>query len=75
MPIGRGLAYVYSGTRVVSAVFGNYYACIVPQACSSSIGAVVNNYGASILTVYSTQHAIGGRNCIGTGVRGVPLRG
>ena len=85
MPIGRGVASVYSSTRVVHAVslrvlrvysstrvaravIGNYYACTVAHTCSSSIRAVVRNFGASILIVYSTRYALGGRYCSGTGV-------
>ena len=66
---------MYSSTRVVRAVVGNYYACTVAHTCSSSIRAVARNSGASILIVYSTRHALGGRYCTGTGVPGVPLRG
>ena len=66
---------MYSSTRVIRAVAGNYYACTVVHRCSSSARAVVSNSGASILIVYNTRHALGGRYCTGTGVQGVPLRG
>ena len=75
VPTGCCVAYVYSSTRVVRAVVYGYYACTVAHTCSSSIRAVVSNSGASILIVYSTRHALGGRYCSGTGVQGVPLRG
>ena len=75
MPISHGVAYVYSSTRVVRAVVGGYYACIVAHTCGGSIRAVLSNSGVSILSVYSTRHALGCRYCIGTCVRGVPLRG
>ena len=72
--IGRGVAYVYSTTRVVRALIYGYYACTAAHTCSRSICAVVSNSGASILLVYSTQHVLGGRYCSRTGVRCVPLR-
>ena len=36
---------------------------------------VDSRYSASILSVHSTRHALGGWYCTGRGVRGVPLRG
>ena len=48
VPIGRGVMYVYSSTRVVCAVSCGYYACTVMHTCSVRICAVVSNYGASI---------------------------
>ena len=74
VPIGGGVTYVYSTTRVLPAVVGSYCACIVAYMCIGSIHAVVSNCGASFLILYSTRHALGGRYCTGTGIRGVPLR-
>ena len=75
MPTGRGVANVYSSTRVFRTVVGSYYACKAAHTCSGSIRAVVSNSGASNLIVSSTRHALGGRYCIGTGVRGTALGG
>ena len=41
VPIGRGVAYVYSSTRVVRAVICKHHAFTVVHTCSSSASAVV----------------------------------
>ena len=75
VPICRDVVYVRISTRVVRAVVRSYYACTVTHTCSVRMCAVVSNYGASMLIVYSTGHALSRRYCTGTGVQGVPLRG
>ena len=40
---GRGVAYVYSSTRVVRAVVCKHHACTVLHTCSSGVRAVVVN--------------------------------
>ena len=73
--IGGDVVYVYIRTRVVLAVCRTYYACTVTHTCSVRIRAVVSNYGPSALIVYSTRHAVAGRYCTGTCVRGVSPKG
>ena len=75
MPISCDVVHVCSRTRVIRVVVRSYYASTVTHRCSVRICAVVSNYVASNLIVYSTRHALSRRYCTGTGVPGVSLRG
>ena len=66
-PIGLGVVLrMYRSARVVCAVVGSYYACIVAHTCSNSTRSVVSNSRAGILIAYSTRHALSDRCCTGT---------
>ena len=45
------------------------YVCTVAHTCSIRTDAVVSNYSARILMVYSALYALGNRYCTGTRVK------
>ena len=55
------VVYVRSITRGIRTVVCERHTCTVAYTCGISVRTVVSNYGARILIVYSTRHALGGK--------------